>query len=478
MKGSGGVWKATVLGTACLIGFPTVAAAQAAKAGVVTTLQGTATVARSTAPEPTPLKFKDDVFIQDHIVTSESSIVRILLGGKAVVTVRERSALTIHETPTTSTIEISAGKIALAVAKDRMKPGESVQIKTPNAMAGVRGTVVIADVAPPASASGSLTTRFTLLTGIVDVTRLDAGQPAGPVTLLRPMQTIAVVGDQVPGAVRGISRAEAQSIADDYKVSLPAPPPPANTQVTEQQIEIAVRQAALTGHQPGAGDGTTGDNAHTSNGDENASGGIGNTPTRTVPSGSGGSNGSGAGTTVGGSVNVGGGTVGASGGVSAGGGTVGAGGSITVGGGSGVGAGGSVTVGGGGIGAGGGVTVGGGGGIGAGGGVTVGGGGIGAGGGVTVGGGGGIGAGVGIGAGGGGVTVGGGVGVGGIGTGVGVGIGGGGIGVTIGGGGTGTGTGGGGGVTIGGGGGTGGGTGTGGGGGLIGGLLPKILPKK
>jgi hypothetical protein len=462
MKGSGGVWKATVLGTACLIGFPTVAAAQAAKAGVVTTLQGTATVARSTAPEPTPLKFKDDVFIQDHIVTSESSIVRILLGGKAVVTVRERSALTIHETPTTSTIEISAGKIALAVAKDRMKPGESVQIKTPNAMAGVRGTVVIADVAPPDSASGSLTTRFTLLTGIVDVTRLDAGQPAGPVTLLRPMQTIAVVGGQVPSAARGISRAEAQSIADDYKVSLPAPPPPANTQVTEQQVEIAVRQAALTGHQPGAGDGTTGGNALTSNGDD-----IGNNPTRTVPSGSGSSNGSGAGTTVGGSVNVGGGTVGASGGVSAGGGTISAGGSVTVGGGSGVGAGGSVTVGSGGIGAGGSVTVGGGPGVGAGGSVTVGGGGIGAGGGVTVGGGG-IGAGVGIGAGGGGVTVGGGVGVGGIGTGVGIGVGGGGIGVTIGGGGTGTGTGGGG----------GGGTGTGGGGGLIGGLLPKILPKK
>jgi len=144
MKGSGGVWKATVLGTACLIGFPTVAAAQAAKAGVVTTLQGTATVARSTAPEPTPLKFKDDVFIQDHIVTSESSIVRILLGGKAVITVRERSVLTISETPTTATVEVGSGKVAVAVAKERMRARDSVEVKTPNAVAGIRGTVLIA----------------------------------------------------------------------------------------------------------------------------------------------------------------------------------------------------------------------------------------------------------------------------------------------------------------------------------------------
>jgi hypothetical protein len=186
--------------------FPTEALCQAAKAGVVTTLQGTATVARATASQPTPLKFKDDVFMQDHIATGDSSLVRILLGGKAVVTIRERSALTIHETATTSTIEMTSGRIALPVAKDRMKPGESVQIKTPNALCGVRGTVVIADVGTPPAAGGPVSTRFTLLTGIVDVRRLDAGQPAGPVTMLHPMQTIAVLG-----ALQGIP-AEAVSV--------------------------------------------------------------------------------------------------------------------------------------------------------------------------------------------------------------------------------------------------------------------------
>ena len=429
MKGLIDVWKATAFGAACVLTFPSFAVAQAAKAGVVTTLQGTATVARATAPQPAPLKFKDDVFIQDHIVTGESAIVRILLGGKAVVTVRERSALTIHETPTTSTIELGSGKIALAVAKDRMKPGESVQIKTPNAMAGVRGTVVIADVALPASDGTPLTTRFTLLTGIVDVSRVDAGtgQTAGQPVLLHPLQTVAVVGTQAPGAVQPISRAEAESIAADYKVTLPAPPAPANAQVTEHQIELAVKHAAaVTGAQPGAvaSPGVTSPAIRT--GDEGSSGSgsggeyaLGGTTVNVNVNTGGGVN-------AGAGVNVGGGTLNASAGVGVGGGTV----TASVG----------ASVGGGTIGAGVGVGVGGGT-IGAGGGVSVGGGGIGVGGGVTVGGGG--------------VTVG--VGIGGGGTG-------GGGGITIGGGGTGGGL-----PIVGGGGG-----GTGGSGG---GLLPKLLPK-
>ena len=476
MKGLIDVWKATAFGAACILTFPSFAMAQAAKAGVVTTLQGTATVVRTTAPQPAPLKFKDDVFIQDHIVTGESSIVRILLGGKAVVTVRERSALTIHETPTTSTIELGSGKIALAVAKDRMKPGESVQIKTPNAMAGVRGTVVIADVALPTQDGTPLTTRFTLLTGIVDVSRVDGGtgQPAGQPVMLHPLQTVAVIGSQAPGAVQSISRAEAQSIAAEYKVTLPAPPAPANAQVMEHQIELAVKHAAaVTGAQPGA-IASPGINSPVPRSGEEGSSGSGNeytlggtTVNATVSTG-GGSVNAGAGVNVGGGtatanagVNVGGGTVNANAGVNVGGGTVAVGVGANVGGGT-IGAGGSVSVGGGTVGAGAGVAVGGGT-IGAGAGVGVGGSTIGAGGGVTVGGGG-----IGVG---GSVTVGGGTGVGG--------------GVTVGGGGVtvGGGTAGGGGIVIGGGGGTGSGGGLpiigggGGTGGSGGGLLPKLLPK-
>src|SRR5213594_1442609 len=121
------------------------ASAQAAKAGVVTTLEGNVTVTRVTLA-PQPLNFKDDVFVNDKVTTGDQSIARMLLGGKAVVTVRERSTLTITEVPGKATIELEAGKIALAVAKDKMKAGESIEVRTANAVAGVRGTVLVAEV--------------------------------------------------------------------------------------------------------------------------------------------------------------------------------------------------------------------------------------------------------------------------------------------------------------------------------------------
>src|SRR5437899_11780403 len=98
------------------------ASAQAAKAGVVTTLEGNVSVTRVTLA-PQPLKFRDDVFVNDKVITGERSIARMLLGGKAVVTVRERSALTITEVPGKATVDLESGKIAVAVAKDKMRPG-------------------------------------------------------------------------------------------------------------------------------------------------------------------------------------------------------------------------------------------------------------------------------------------------------------------------------------------------------------------
>lgn len=360
------VWAASAIAAVSAVLGPSSALAQATKAGVVTTLQGTASVARAAMAEPMPLRFKDDVFVQDHITTGESSIVRILLGGKAVVTVREHSALTIHETPTTSTIEISTGKIALAVARNRMKPGESVQIKTPNAMAGVRGTVVIAEVTT--LPTGPVSSRFALLTGIVDVSRIDGrgGQPTGAVVTLQPLQSVVVTGATPPGAVSTLSPAEAQALAADSKLSLPVSPPPADPQVTEQQIDYAVQHiSTLVGDADGAG------TVPRVTGDDDASTSIGLPRPVTVGSGGGTAGGgitvrgggvsvnggvSGGGLSAGVGLSAGGGTATAGAGLTAGGGTIGLGGTVGVGG---IGAGVGATLGGGGISAGVGATVGG-----------------------------------------------------------------------------------------------------------------------
>ena len=149
---------------------PSIAAAQTSRAGVVTTLEGNVTVTRVALP-PQPLKFKDDVFVDDKVATGERSLARMLLGGKAVVTVRERSVLTITEVPGKATIDLSTGKIAVAVAKDKMRPGESIEIRAANAVAGIRGTVVVAEVSSESAQLGGVggtTGTFWVLTGQVE----------------------------------------------------------------------------------------------------------------------------------------------------------------------------------------------------------------------------------------------------------------------------------------------------------------------
>ncbi|PYM93198.1 MAG: hypothetical protein DME04_12720 [Candidatus Rokuibacteriota bacterium] len=154
--------------------WPSIALAQAIKAGVVTNLQGNVTAARAALPQPQPLKFKDDVFLNDRVVTGDRSLARLLLGGRAVVTIRERSALTITEVPGRSTIELDSGKIAVAVAKDRMRPGDQIEVKTPNAIAAVRGTVFVVEVirttADASGAQGGTTTNVFTFTGEVLLT--------------------------------------------------------------------------------------------------------------------------------------------------------------------------------------------------------------------------------------------------------------------------------------------------------------------
>jgi FecR protein len=122
--------------------------------GVVTAIQGQARVARQALPQPASLRFRDDVFFRDLITTRERSTVRLLLGGKGTLTIREQSQVTLDESVAPdgtrqSVLVLLAGKIGAAIARALMRPGESVEIHTPNAVAAVRGTVLIAEYLPP-----------------------------------------------------------------------------------------------------------------------------------------------------------------------------------------------------------------------------------------------------------------------------------------------------------------------------------------
>src|SRR5262245_2008220 len=210
------------------------------QAGVVTSLEGTATVARVALPEPRLLQFKDGVFVHDRIVTGERSFVRVLLGGKATVTARERSVLTITETPGVSTISVDEGRIAVAVSKGLMKPGELVEIKTPNAVSAIRGTVVVSEVVPGAAMQSTIT----VLRGLVDVTRLDAGRRVGRPVDVGALQAITVAGANPLPRPTAIGGEAAKRLTSDFRVVPQGPPPAAAAPAVEVAMKHAKADAA------------------------------------------------------------------------------------------------------------------------------------------------------------------------------------------------------------------------------------------
>jgi hypothetical protein len=180
------------------------------RVGVVTTVIGPVTVARAAQPSA-PLKFKDDIFLRDRVTTGDNAMTRILMGGKVVVTARERSTLTITEVPGLSTIDLTSGRIAVAVDKTRMNPGERVDVRTPNAIAGVRGTVLIVE------AQGN-TSSVTVLRGLVDVVRLDpaTGRAVGPVTPVGAHQAVTVRNNVLPPRPQTITRGRAKQLSSEF----------------------------------------------------------------------------------------------------------------------------------------------------------------------------------------------------------------------------------------------------------------------
>ena len=216
-----------------ILALPPATRASEQQVGVIAMLLGIATVTRGALPAPAPLKFKDDVLLRDRITTGERSAVRVLLGGKATVTARERSILTITEVPGTSTVSFTAGRAAVAVIKARMKPGETVEIKTPNAIVAVRGTLVIVEVSRGRS-------TITILRGLVEVTKLDpaTGRTVGPAVKVGARERVIVIDAGPVPAPQTITPEAAKSLAADFAF-LPKDAPSASVAALNQEAKKA-----------------------------------------------------------------------------------------------------------------------------------------------------------------------------------------------------------------------------------------------
>jgi len=188
------------------------------------------------ATRPVALRMRDEIFVRDRISTEPHSLVRVLLGGKALVTVRELSVLTITEDAGRVTVDLQSGKIGVAVVKSRMRPGEVIEIRSPNATAAVRGTVFVVEVDPakaePSTGAPPTTTRVHLFHGALDVSaRLD---PAQPTVRLAELQSVVVSGNAL-GAVQKISREQVAALTRDLKPQ-PTQNPDAPTEFTSDLV--------------------------------------------------------------------------------------------------------------------------------------------------------------------------------------------------------------------------------------------------
>ena len=195
---------AVASGFLALLLFPSLAPGQTGQGlGVVSTIAGQATISRASVPRPLPLRFKDSVFDRDRISTAESSTVKVLMGGKALVTVRELSVLTITEEVGRSTVDLQSGKIALGVVRQRMRPGESIEVRTHNAVAAVRGTVIVVEIirasAQATGGPGALTTNVHVLRGSAVVTPTNVPGSSG--ITVGEFQTYSQIGN-ILGASR------------------------------------------------------------------------------------------------------------------------------------------------------------------------------------------------------------------------------------------------------------------------------------
>jgi len=213
-------WQAAGALALALVLIPAaVRAASPEGAGVATAVSGQVTVTHAVSPAPQVLRFKDAVFYRDRISTAARSLARLLLAKKALVTVRELSELQLIDEAGTSTVRLALGKIAIGVARQRMRPGEIVEIRTQNAVAAIRGTVVVAETLRLPGAT-DLVTRLHVLSGYIDVTT--PGKPGAPPLRMFAPSSVTVTGNTMDRPVP-LGAAARATLLSDLQLT-PSPP--------------------------------------------------------------------------------------------------------------------------------------------------------------------------------------------------------------------------------------------------------------
>ena len=127
--------------------------------GNVATLTGSATVTRNNTP--TPLKLKEDIFLNDVLQTSANSTLGVTFNDATTFNLTANARITVDnfvyedggKKKNTALFDITKGTVAFAAAAVA-KTGD-MKISTPSATLGIRGTTGLVEVPEGASAANA-----------------------------------------------------------------------------------------------------------------------------------------------------------------------------------------------------------------------------------------------------------------------------------------------------------------------------------
>ena len=128
-----------------------VCVAQAQVVGKVEKIEGAPEVLRSGTSQWVPIEATEPLSVGDQLRTREGSKIAIRLNDDSVLTLAEKTVMTIDEQTlkpsgqNTSVFSLLLGKLRAVVANRYKMPGSRFEVHTPTAVAGVRGTEFVAE---------------------------------------------------------------------------------------------------------------------------------------------------------------------------------------------------------------------------------------------------------------------------------------------------------------------------------------------
>lgn len=194
--------------------------------GTVLAVEGQAEVHAQDKTEWERLRFRDAIFLQDTVRTGAASKLKVLLRNDSILTLSEQSEMAFTEFLLTPLQQRSIMNLLFGTVKvitmRIFGTGSGMEVRTPNAIAGIRGTTFVVRFIPPDS------TDVFVFEGTLTVRNLDPAIPG--VVSIPPNTRTSISGKTAPTAPIAITPAESQTIEREVQVIEQVPAEVAPTQ--------------------------------------------------------------------------------------------------------------------------------------------------------------------------------------------------------------------------------------------------------